>query len=194
MKENREINEELSALVDGEVSLEDIENLLEEVLKDTAVRETFARYQLIGDILRDGAQSVFEYEDIRKPLAARLAKEPLYADEKTLRISKLPVNTSRAVQSSKRRSLSLLAIAASVVLGVTVTFLYQFTERAPLPESEQTIELSQQGEAPLYVSRWAVSESAVEARLRRYLVSHSKHSGRGVQGMHPYARVVVYQQ
>ena len=187
-------NEKISALIDGELSLEDIESLLEEVLKDTAAQESFTRYQLIGDILRDGAQSVFEYKDVRQPLAVRLAEEPLYIEEKTPRISRLSAGTRRIVRSLKGRSLSSLAIAACVILGITVTFLPQLLERTLSPKSEQAIELSQQDKIPLYTSRWGVSEPAIEARLRRYLVSHSEYSGRGMQGMHPYARVVVYQQ
>lgn len=39
---------------------------------------------------------------------------------------------------------------------------------------------------------WEEQDASVQGRLRGYLVSHSEYSGRGMRGMHPYARVVAY--
>jgi hypothetical protein len=39
---------------------------------------------------------------------------------------------------------------------------------------------------------WDTQDPGVQRRLQGYLVSHSEYLGRGMRGMHPYARVVAY--
>ena len=40
--------------------------------------------------------------------------------------------------------------------------------------------------------RWDVDRPDVEQRLNAYLVNHNGHTGTGMSGVMPYARIVAY--
>ncbi|MCH9673577.1 MAG: sigma-E factor negative regulatory protein [Gammaproteobacteria bacterium] len=198
-----ELKEQLSALVDGELPTDRLHNTLSRVLSDAEAQSDFARYQLIGDIMRGeayGAEALGAPPSMRENIAQAIAQEPHVIAAPAP--SAAPEASSAEAVRPDNNVFVPLAIAATLVMGLAMAVLYQQSEPPGAPRIADTspsvavdppVELTARapGDAPL---RWSVSDPAIEARLRRYMVSHSEYSGRGMHGMHPYARVVVYQQ
>jgi len=179
-----EIREQLSALIDDELS--DLERplLLGRLQRDVELRECLGRYQLIGEVLRgDGNIAVLN--------VARRVREVV---EREAVIEPLP---GRPAQRSARhwKPLAGVGVAASVallaLLGIT-------TLRDSATESEPTLAT---GDSVPRVARvdgvqdgqWERIEPRIEERLSGYLVNHSEYAAsRAVQGVMPYVRIVGF--
>ncbi|MEM7252429.1 MAG: RseA family anti-sigma factor [Pseudomonadota bacterium] len=193
-----ELKEQLSALVDGELATHELEGAISRLVHDDASQQGFKEYHRIGDLMRetlDGSGKLVPTQDIRSAVADAIEHDA-GADPGRDNVVTLPTSPESASEPPSK--FAPLAIAATVLLGVAVAFAYYRT--APeLVETASTapgpVETAPVSSTPAASTvRWSVSNPAVEARLRRYMVSHSEYSGRSMQGMHPYARVVVYQQ
>lgn len=175
-----EIREQLSALVDEELS--DIEQplLLGRLERDPELRDCLARYELIGAVLRgEGKASTLG-------VAGRV--QAALHDDAPLR------GTGIAVRRTMRwwKPVAGLAVAASVALValLSVTTLRETsTEPAPLVA---------QGDAAPAVTvaadeQWDRIEPRIDKRLSGYLVNHNEYAAsRGVQGVMPYVRIVGF--
>ena len=99
--------EALSAVVDGEQNAA-ADDVLEGISSEQSARDQWARYHLIGDVMRDSLVDV-ALQDFSQQLRAQINEEPT-------------IIRPRKRNSSYRRPLAGLAIAASVaaiaVIGV----------------------------------------------------------------------------
>jgi len=179
-----EIREQLSALIDDELS--DLERplLLGRLQRDVELRECLGRYQLIGEVLRgDGKISSLD--------VARRVREVV--EHETV-IEPLP---GRSAQRSARhwKPLAGVGVAASVallaLLGIT-TLRDSGTESVPALASGDAVRpVAPVGGAQ--DGQWDRIEPRIDERLSGYLVNHSEYAAnRAVQGVMPYVRIVGF--
>ena len=188
------LNEKISALMDDQLSAQEVDALVERMQHDQPLRQCWARYHLIGDALRNNRRNHL-LSNINHNLATRVSKiieteAPLPISLETHRHTK-----TRAVPPTFFKPLVGMAIAASVAAVAIVSFNMtngvnsagQQLVMAPL-QSKASMMASQPVVAP-------VTERVVtNSKLADYLEDHNKYSTFAtVQGqMLPYVRMVGY--
>lgn len=112
---------EVSALVDGEMESGNVSHVLEMLKKNDELKYHWETYHLIGDALR---QSSHLSLDLSSLVSAKLQNEPVIFSPALAKFFK-----------KQKRKVAMLAVAASVVLGVsTLIGLNQYVQ-----ESEQQV-------------------------------------------------------
>ncbi len=169
-------NEEISALMDGEVGADEFAPLIDSVSGDVNARRSWARYHLIGDALR--------------------AEESSSSTHSAQVVELIPERPRSRVFSP----LTGLAIAASVAV-LAVTFVLQSDPSPGTTGFEVAEQLSPRPLAPAAVSSLAVAPArdvipagAYDQRLNGYLVNFNEQRARvGVPGVHPYVRIIGFE-
>jgi len=151
----RIIDEQLSALLDGELPGEQESMLLRRLDSEPACRETLARYGLIGELLRSGAAETSALS-ISDRVSAAIAAEA----------APRAVSVSSSSPSSAGTGFVGAGIAASIALLVVVNLADIEASRVPALSS---------GVEPLLVAQ-ADPLPVDEVRLTRYLVAHAQFS------------------
>jgi sigma-E factor negative regulatory protein RseA len=185
-----EIREQLSALVDDELS--DLERplLLGRLERDPELRACLGRYQLISEVMRGGDAHAAGLGIATRVNAALEGEAPM---------------TGRAAECGNEalalwKPLAGLAVAASVaVVAVLSLQSYDTDPNASAPQvAVNTPQVDATPPAPvLRVSEgdWARIEPRVTKRLDDYLVNHNEFAAsRGVQGVMPYVRIVGFEE
>ena len=175
------MEEQLSALMDGELSQAEVPMVVRRVARDESLKKTAQRYSLIGDALRDELPAGHVAD-----LVGRVREELLQE----------PALTPGAAAASRstwlRRYAGGFAVAASVAL-VALVALPGREELAPPPTLSATEIASPAPDQrsmvqPMYTRAAGVGPD----RLTRYYVNHSEYapavSGRGV-----LTRIIVIQ-
>ncbi|MBN4079064.1 sigma-E factor negative regulatory protein [Beggiatoa alba] len=208
-------DERISALMDGELDKRAHHDAVDELLKNDESRDTWFRYHLISDTLRQHLPAGMDAQ-----FSSRVMKA--LQDEPTVLAPRPP---RRAFQGTALgRRLAGLAVAASVaavaVLGVQ--FMYQQDDRSLAGQMAQTPTTLSPTLSPILSSnRPSVSQSIARAvvrpniqivtqaanpvvatpplakryhpNLNKYLVDHNQQAPRAaLQGVVPYARIVAY--
>lgn len=186
--------EVLSAAIDGEHDGAS-EDVLQGIAGHGGSRERWARYHLIGDVLRDGLVDVAP-KDFSEQLRAQIDQEPT-------------ILKPRKSASSYRRSLTGLAIAASVAT-IAIISVGRIATESPEPvalavnpdvavervatnstvdaQPKTRVELPQQ---PLVAPTPALYS---QRRLNGYLVKfNEQRSSVGMPGVNPYVRIVGFE-
>ena len=178
-----EIREQLSALIDDELS--DVEQplLLGRVQRDTELRECLGRYQLIGEVMRgivDTTALGGVADRVRRALQQDVAGQ-------------VP-DTPKQEGFNWWKPVAGFAVAASVAL-VAVLTVSSLRETATdlVPELA-----SSQAGVPVVArvsdEQWDRIEPGIDKRLTGYLVNHNEYAAsRGVQGVMPYVRIVGFE-
>lgn len=184
---NESNKELLSALIDGE---HDSENLLDKLIHDDDMKETWSRYHLIGDCLRDNLPNEISSQ-ISTNVSHALSNEPT-----VLAPTKKRFNLNI-------RPLAGFAIAASVAM--VVVFSIQNNNDAGSSSSigaasvaattsvpTETFSFTEPQFVPAAVTQSDTPESIANQRLNNYLMNHSEYrSNVGVNGILPYVRMVT---
>ena len=158
------MNEELSALVDGELDGDKFDAHLATLKNSEEARAAWDTCHLIGDVLRG-----HHAPEIFSRVSARLAQEP------TLLAPMGPVRNSRTMAAW---AMSLAAGAAAVALVVWTVLPGvrgdpQIAQKAPTPEMPS-----------------AATPAATQ--VADYLLAHQRYSSTSaMQGMAPYVRTVA---
>lgn len=182
-----EISEQISALVDDELT--DLERplLLGRLQRNAELRARMGRYQLIGDVIRGGVTQASGLG-----IAARV-QEALANDTATedAAVMAAPQVTTRSFWKPAVG----FAIAASVAL-VAVLSLQNL--QPSTPETTQLAVTRTVAPPGVQVSsreaQWDRIEPQVEKRLSGYLVNHSEFAASyGMQGLTPYVRIVGFE-
>jgi len=212
-------DERISALMDGELDESTRRVTADELLNKDEARNTWARYHLISDTLRQHLPAGMDRQFSSRVMAA-------LEDEPTV----LAPSTSQA--SPLARRLAGLAVAASVaaVAVMGVQFMYQQDGQVPAGQMAQAPNSASPSNTPGNVLPKALSANQAFARaqiqqnvqtvtqtmnptpikpqlaqqrpsplaqrfhpnLNKYLVDHNQQAARlAVQGAMPYARIVA---
>jgi sigma-E factor negative regulatory protein RseA len=188
---NDEIREQLSALVDDELS--DVEQplLLGRLQRDAELRACLGRYQLIGEVMRGSGDTA------TLGIADRV-QQALAGD--------MPATGEASGRMPLWKPVAGLAVAASVALVAILTVspvgevpsgnVPRLATADPAPVVEQ---LAVSNPAITAVSntgddtQWDRLDQGIDKRLSGYLVNHNEYAAsRGVQGVMPYVRIVSH--
>lgn len=185
------ISEKISALLDNAGDRSD-EDALAEIARDPAARRTWARYQMIGDSLRDAAGPLTTL-DFGERVAAVIERASLVP----------PAPTEAAILRPYRwrsRPALGLAAAASVAALLFSGWYSRPPPVAPTPLVAQEMDapvraLAATPESNSDAQRVSVlSEEEYQRRINSYLVNFNEQRTQlGVPGVHPYVRVVGFE-
>lgn len=185
-----DINEQISSLLDNELSQKEIRHTLDMLQTDAALRAKWDRYNLIGDAMR-GEAIRFSAASIADRVHASLEHETV--DFPTSRI--IPIGRTRRLSSRWQKSIGGAALAASVAV-ITVLSFPQFINDSQGPGSVAIAERAAPDPAPYLVqssTRWKnLSEPKVESKLNSFLIDHNEYAAPGGIGVIPYANFVSY--
>lgn len=176
-----EIREQLSALVDDELSELEHPLLLGRLQRDAELRECLGRYQLIGEVIRGAGQNA-------TLSVADSVQEALQKDH-----SITPAGGSGQRHFRHWKPVAGVGIAASVALVAVMTVE---SMREPVTTSVPELASTATPQSVRRVSdgQWDRIEPRIDKRLSGYLVNHSEYAAnRGVQGVMPYVRIVGFQ-
>ena len=182
-----EIREQLSALVDDELSDAERPLLLGRLERDAEMRDCLGRYQLIGQVMRGTGQT--------ETLGVADRVQQALADDAPLHVPAAGATN----QQVWWKPLAGLAVAASVALVavLTVTSVRETTTE-PVPELATVQPPANPGSTVTRVAdvggeQWDRLDPKIDKRLSGYLVNHNEYAAsRGVQGVMPYVRIVGY--
>ena len=178
-----EIREQLSALVDDELS--DVEQplLLGRVQRDTELRECLGRYQLIGEVMRGIADTTTlgVADRVRRVLLQDVGGQ-------------LP-DTPKQEGFNWWKPVAGFAVAASVALVAVLTVSsVRETATDAVPELASSKPAGVPAVARVSDDQWDRIEPGIDKRLSGYLVNHNEYAAsRGVQGVMPYVRIVGFE-
>jgi sigma-E factor negative regulatory protein RseA len=192
---NQELKLKLSLLLDDELSPTDQHEVLDRIADEPKLRSAWARYNLIGEVIR-AEQGIFAGDDFARRISQAVAQEP--APARVLSERALPervvlterVLSERSVQSSPKsaRKPSLFnrragfAWAAALV-GFAVVMGYSATN----PDLSRIDLALQQHDTSTDQSQ----EALADARINDYLMTHNEVSYLvGSTSMLPHARLV----
>jgi len=190
---NDQKREQLSALVDDELTQE-ASSVIESLLEDNEAKETWERYHLIGDALRDRLPG--HIGNISSNVSQAIASEPTI-----LAPAKKPANRK---SSDLMKPVMGFAIAASVA----AVAIFNVQQAKQIPETGQPVIAQssnttgqpslavsiatpqlvnqQTGQARVYQAK------NVDPRMNRYLVNYNEYrANTGVSGMPPHVRMVA---
>jgi sigma-E factor negative regulatory protein RseA len=176
--------EQLSALIDGE---HDNEHVLDNLIHNDDMKQTWSRYHLIGDCLRDNLPNEITHA-ISDNVSQALQNEPTVL---------APVKK----QSNIMKPLAGFAIAASVAMVAVFSIQNNNDIDTPLVNSApiaattvqpQTFSFPESNYMPAAVTQSDTPESIANQRINNYLLNHSEYrSNVGVNGILPYVRMVT---
>jgi sigma-E factor negative regulatory protein RseA len=176
------LNEQLSALVDGELGKQEYELLLVRLQNDPELRARWARYNLISDALRNHLP-----ERVAPSLAAQVSGA--LEGEPTRTVAGTAAGQGGRFGKQVVGGALAAAVAVVAIVGVQQQFgsgddaSVQSVAVAPLTSEQNTESAVAQASAD--------KELLQRARLNRYLVNHNEYSAvRGMQGLLPYTRIV----
>lgn len=195
------LHESLSALMDGELTRAQAEQVIDAVLQDPGLREQWRRHHLISAVLSGHAGPWSGSDDLAARVAAGLDAEP-----PSLAAHRAPRYRRAWVPAALAASAAVVAVVAGLALieegdeaiaprsvGATIA-ASDAVSSAPAKVAAATAPEPARAAAGAERTRmtWNDARPAVEARLNGYLLDHNEYLAGGVRGMLPYARVVGY--
>ena len=192
---NDELKQQVSGLLDDRAEELQV-HTMDQILASEALKQTWWRYQLISDVMKQNLPAVID-----RSLAARISA--IVADE--------PAVLAPANLPARRylRPLAGLAIAASVA-AVAVIGIRQPDQVTGQQPAAKVADLSQAYSADISSYTFPVVSSVVtggtdteevdelesNSRLNSYLVNYNEFRAAqtGVQGMNPYVRIIANEE
>ena len=180
-------NEELSALIDGEYEGNN-DKVFDELIHSQEMKETWSRYHLIGDCLREQLPEKISSQ-VSTHVSNTLRNEPtVLAPQKTKQFNLKP--------------LAGFAIAASVAMAAvfsvqnsndvnSVSTAPTLAANTSAPQS-QTFSFPNAQVLPASVRKSDTPEDVANQRLNNYLMNHNEYRSNGsMNGILPYVRLVT---
>lgn len=182
------MQEKISALMDGELSEEDAASVIRKFEATEGLREQWAVYHLISDILEHSeARSI----DVSRRVSARIAAEPL--------TPAIPAVTM--LRPKAKRKPVAYAAAASIAAVFAAGWMSLQTTQAP----HQQLNLADAGPAPANLAATnpipvlavasptdSPAAAAPPVRINDYLLAHREFSpSTAMHGVAPYTRTVA---
>ncbi|MFT5111697.1 MAG: negative regulator of sigma E activity [Parasphingorhabdus sp.] len=191
------MNEKISALLDGELSQLEHNDVPTDVLVNHNQRQTLVRYQLIGSLLRnegmDGAVQGVK-TGLADRIAEQIAAEPGWllpvkqihtAEEETVEISANVV----PITSKKPAFFGGFAVAAAI----SALAIFVGAPQWQSPVAQSTPVLAAAKTVSNSANQWQNTEAEHEDALNTLLVEHGEFSSSaGLNGLMAYAKFVSY--
>lgn len=208
------VNEQISALVDGELGSEEQEFLIRRLAQDETLQGKWDRYHLISNVMQNHLSGTLDVN-----MATKVGQA---VDQEDV----LQLNSQGGVKKKLARSVAGLSIAASVavfsIIGIQQYNMQTTDVTAPdnqVASSEATTieaadleviaetdietttsDVSKPDVMPVYAvyakasgTRWNIEQPKVGSRLNSYLVNHNEYaSATNLQGMVHYAKIAGY--
>ena len=172
-----QLPEQISALMDDAVD-DAPADLMAQVARDHALAGRWARYHLIGDVLRDRSVQPLDHR-LTRGVASALEREP-----------PLLAPTVHPLPRSATKPTFGYALAASLA-GIAAIGLYTF-KVGPASGPELATVVAPPTESSAVTSQ-PLAEGEYQRRLNSYLVNFNEARAQvGVPGVHPYARVISF--
>ena len=174
------MNEQLSALVDGELPKDQCEQLLADTRMENSLREAWTAYHLIGDVMRGTLPIGLDRERFER----RLMREPAIVAPQVRR------------EPHRERWVWSAAAGVAAVAFVGVVALPSLTSRTsfepPTPVNVVSAPVSDPTPEPLVSAALPVATAVPRAKdVEDYLIAHQRFSPTFIiQGAVPYVRVV----
>jgi len=177
---SEQIREQVSAFLDGELPISETELFLKRLTRDGELRESFARFALIGEALRGEGSAI-----LSKGFATRVNHA----------IDGEPAAAPAPAQSAPERRWWLPIAGVSVAASVATVAIVALQQRAISPGVRAAAPVTalnavQNPSAPREALSYTVPASSGEARaiaparLTNYVFAHSKYSsGLGQRGL-----------
>lgn len=182
-------NEQVSALLDNELSDTEIASVLTGLNQQHELRQRWDRYHLIGDVIR-GEPVQFKATEISERVRQQVESEPA--------IISMPKRAGATGRMSLWvKPIAGAALAASVATVAVITapgFLGLDEPTGPQLTVTNVSTVVPASYQNISGTRWKnLTEPSLETRLNGYLVDHSEHvsTGTGI-GVMPYATFVGY--
>lgn len=123
-EQHHNLNEQLSAFMDGEASELEVQRLLKQAATDDSVRATWARYQLVSALMHQQAVQA----SAGLTLADRVGRA--LQEEAAVPVASVQNSVAQAPISAWRKSMARVAVAASVAVAVITGVQWQQVQHA----------------------------------------------------------------
>lgn len=191
---NDRIKESLSALVDGETDELEVRRVLNELDKNSELKDTWKRYQLMGSLMREESVSPAQLEgvDLSKGIMQAIEGEPM--DEVPARQEE----TSHSAQVVTPRRFNWLAsgaVAASVTLAVLlgVRLNSDIQQQELVADAQAPVVEHQQVAAAPDMTPEQLEQA--QRKLQEYVLQHTENAALNTgRGMMPFARVASFEE
>lgn len=184
------MNEQLSALMDSELSEADAARLIKSMKNDDALHETWNTYHLLGDALRKSPQLS---ADFNAKLMQRLAQEPtILAPQRervpVVRTGRFPMSIAASVAAA-----SLVGILALQITRVNQSAVPTQTAAAPVAQQVALVTPPQQNaeKKTVAMANTPAHVKFTSATPNTYLLAHQEFSPSYAPA---YVRVVFEQR
>jgi sigma-E factor negative regulatory protein RseA len=182
---NDKVNEQLSAMVDDELPGSEQEFLLRRLQQDDELQQTWSRYHLIGEAMRQHISSTSKH-DLAEKVSAAIGREPEQP-------ARLETEINKAQHRRFFRPVAGLAVAASVAMMAIVGLQNLSGTSETVNGLPKLAKTSNSDLKRVQGTRWDLSGQQVESKLNGYLVNHNEYANStNLQGMLHYARIAGY--
>ncbi|OUR71372.1 hypothetical protein A9Q78_09970 [Methylophaga sp. 41_12_T18] len=176
-------HELLSALVDGELQGDELEQALLLLDSDEQLRAQFQRYQYSSDVMH-GNNYQHSHIDLTKGIAQALVSEQTFTKQGLIKHKAALLAFPKQFWTQAASLAMAASVGALAVVGITSQSQNQFIATSAVVASAAA---NNTGNG----NRWTVGEPEIEDRLNTYLVDHNEYAG--ASGVFSYARLVSYE-
>ena len=196
------MKQDISALMDGEVSEQEMQQSLRDMRSDPEQRDCWEQYHIIGDALRNNLPPNLNRNFVNS-VSQAIGKEELLAPQATVFKQKTSNTTKRRHPISNPFTGFAMAASVAMVAYVGVGMIAVDEQAsgpglASAPVPAQIAPLASRSMPQLDIQtvqgqQWNTTKPAIESRLNNYLYSHRNVAGPTVMGsaVVPYAHLVV---
>ncbi|VAW81127.1 hypothetical protein MNBD_GAMMA12-3445 [hydrothermal vent metagenome] len=177
------VKEQISAMLDGELSVQEQGLLLRQIARDKSLQQTFKRYQLIHDSMSNQLPSQLDLgfaDRMHHLIENEETSQPVVAETQSL---------------SHRFFKPLIGIAVAATVAIVVLFSSNIQLQPDNDNDGDLIAGVSDADKDFRVNpmRWNTSVAAVRVNLNSLLVNHSEYtSSTNIQGMMQYVRIAGY--
>lgn len=181
-------NEILSALVDGELTGNELDQALHLLSTNEQARLQMQRYQFVSDVMNGYATNNLNI-DLTKKVSMALTDEPVFSQTSTTKPKAMIIPLPKRFWQQAAGLAVAASVGALAVVGVMTQPQNPTVPMMPLASIDTPAQVvvveTHTG------NRWTVGEPEVADRLNTYLVDHNEYAG--ASGVFSYARVVSYE-
>ncbi|CAB1276600.1 sigma-E factor negative regulatory protein [Candidatus Nitrosacidococcus tergens] len=189
------INEQLSALMDGELPVEELDLVLLSFKNDNLVRNHWQHYHFIRDSMQRNLSNDPSL-DLSIRISEALESEPTFFIP--VQEDKQKYKQSTLFGKLNLKQISSLGLAVAASLSVITFGLHTLLNQSILLKTE-SIDLAAQSISNLNTSptisvnntRWTAPDPEVKQQLNTYLVNHTEYID--TSGILGYGRIVSYE-